>query len=73
MQTFIVICFGFFRHRLRVKIRCDRKRLDRITLDKRWVYTKSQVVGKESPLESFFPIPARGDDGLGPSGPIPCK
>ena len=27
----------FFRHQLRVKIRCDRKRLDRITFDKRWV------------------------------------
>ena len=25
----------FFKHQLRVKIRCDRKRLDRITLDKR--------------------------------------
>ena len=28
----------FFRHQLRVKIRCDRKRMDRITFDKRWVH-----------------------------------
>ena len=27
----------YFRHQLRVKIRCDRKRLDRITFSKRWV------------------------------------
>ena len=26
----------FFRHQIRVKIRCDRKRLDRITFSKRW-------------------------------------
>ena len=27
----------FFRHQLRIKIRCDRKRLDRITFDKGWL------------------------------------
>ena len=26
----------YFRHQLRVKIRCDRKRLDRITFNRRW-------------------------------------
>ncbi len=36
----------YFRHQLRVKIRCDRKRLDRITFDKRWVYAASLVVRK---------------------------
>ena len=36
----------YFRHQLRVKIRCDRKRLDRITFDKRWVNAASLVVRK---------------------------
>ena len=31
----------YFRHQLRVKIRCDRKCLDRITFNKRWVYAGS--------------------------------
>ena len=34
----------YFRHQLRVKIRCDRKRLDRITFSKRWVNAASLVV-----------------------------
>ena len=34
----------FFRHQLRVKIRCDRRRLDRITFSKRWVHAASLVV-----------------------------
>ena len=34
----------YFRHQLRVKIRCDRKRLDRITFNKRWVNAASLVV-----------------------------
>ena len=33
----------YFRHQLRVKIRCDRKRLDRITFKKRWVNAASLV------------------------------
>ena len=62
----------FFRHQLRGKIRCDRKRLDRITFDKRWVYAASLVVQKGATLESsFLPLPVHGDDGLGPSGPRP--
>ena len=44
----------FFRHQLRVKIRCDRKRLGRITFD-RWVYAAIVVVRKGTTLESFFP------------------
>ena len=28
----------FFRHQLRVKIKCDRRPLDRITFSKRWVH-----------------------------------
>ena len=60
----------FFRHQLRVKIRCERK--DKITLDKRWVYTVSLVIRKGATLESFFtPLPEHGDDGLGPSVPHP--
>ena len=42
----------YFRHQLRVKIRCDRKRLDWITFDKRWV--------NAAMLESSFPpLPAQ--------------
>ena len=59
----------FFRHQLRVKIRCDRKRLDRITFDKRWMYAVSLVVRK---LESSLPpLPAHGDDDS--SGPHPVS
>ena len=36
----------FFRHQLRVKIRCDRKRLDHIKFDQRWVNAASLVVRK---------------------------
>ena len=62
----------FFRHQLRVKIRCCRKRLDRIAFDRRWVNAASLVVPKGATLESSFPpLPVHGDDGLGPSGPHP--
>ena len=62
----------FFRHQLRVKIRCDRKHLDRITFSKRWVHAASLVVCKGVTLESSFPpLPAHDDDGPGPSGPHP--
>ena len=62
----------FFRHQLRVKIRCDRRRLDRITFSKRWVYAASLVVCKWATLESsFLPLPAHVDNGPGPSGPHP--
>ena len=44
----------YFRHQLRVKSRCDRKHLDRITFNKRWVNAASLVVRKGM-LESFFP------------------
>ena len=60
----------FFRHQLRVKIRCDRRRLDRITFSKRWVNVASLVVCKGATLESSFPpLPVHGDDDPGPSGP----
>ena len=36
----------FFRHQLRVKIRCDRKRFDCIPLVKRWMHAVSLVVHK---------------------------
>ena len=52
---------------LRVKIRCDRKRLDRITFSKRWVNAASLVVRKGAMLEpSFPPLPAHGVYGTGP-------
>ena len=57
----------YFRHQLRVKIRCDRKRLDRITFSKRWVHAASLVVRKGATLElSFPPLPAHGVYGTGP-------
>ena len=57
----------YFRHQLRVKTRCDRKRLDRITFSKRWVHAASLVVRKGATLESSFPpLPAHGVYGTGP-------
>ena len=62
----------YFRHLLRVKIRCDRKRLDRITFSRRWVNAASLVVRKGSMLESSFPpLPAHGVYGTDPSEPHP--
>ena len=62
----------YFRHQLRVKIRCDRKRLNRITFSRRWVNAASLVVKKGATLESSFPpMPAHGVYGTGPSGPHP--
>ena len=62
----------YFRHQLRVKIRCDRKRLDRMTFDKRWVNAASLVVRKGAMLESSFPpLPVHGVYGTGSSGPFP--
>ena len=62
----------YFRHQLRVKIRCDRKRLDRITFDKRWVNAASVDVRKEAILESSFPfLPTQGVYGTGPLRPNP--
>ena len=56
----------YFRHQLRVKIQCDRKRLDRITFSKR-VTAASLVVRKVAMLESSFPpLPAYGVYGTGP-------
>ena len=61
----------YFRHLLRVKIRCDRKRLDRVTFSK-WVNAASLVVRKGAMLESSFPpLPAHGVYGTGPSGHHP--
>ena len=62
----------YFQHQLRVKIRCDRKHLDRITFSKRWVNAGSMVVRKGAMLESSFPpLPAHGVYGTGPLGPHP--
>ena len=41
----------FFRHRLRVKIRCDRKHLDHIAFNKRWVHAENLVVRRGAMLE----------------------
>ena len=62
----------YFRHELRVKIRCDRKHLDRITFSKRLVNAASLVVRKGTMLESSFPsLPAHGVYSMGPLGPYP--
>ena len=62
----------YFRHQLRVKIRCNRKRLDRITFAKSWVNAASLVVRKGTMLESSFPpLPAHGVYGMGPLEPHP--
>ena len=62
----------YFRHQLRIKIRCNRKRLDRITFNKMWVNAASLVVRKWAMLESSFPpVPANDVYGTGPSGPHP--
>ena len=62
----------FFRHQLKVKIRCDRKGLDRTTFSKRWVHAASLVVCKGATLKSSFPsLPTHGDNGPGLLGPHP--
>ena len=48
----------YFRHQLRVKIRCDRKRLDRITFSKRWVNAASLVVRKGGNVRVILPSSA---------------
>ena len=54
----------FFRHELRVKIRCDRKHLGCITFDRRWVHTASLVIRKEATLKSSLPpLPSHSDFG----------
>ncbi len=64
----------FFRHQLRVKIRYDRKRLDYITFDERWVNAASLVVRKGAMLESSFPhLSANGSYSPGPSRLHPGK
>ena len=61
----------FFRYQLRVKIRCDRKHLDCITFDRRWVHAVSLVVRMGATLESSFP--PLGDYGPGTYGKVWCK
>ena len=64
----------FLGHQLWVKIRCDRKRLDCIPFDRRWVHAASLVIRKGAMLESSFPpLPAHGDYGPAPSDPSPDK
>ena len=56
----------YFKDKLRVKIGCDRKCLDFITFDKRWVNAASLVLRKGAMLESSFPpLPAHGVYGTG--------
>ena len=60
----------FFRHQLRVKIRCDRKCLDCITFHKRWVNAVSLVIWQGTMWESSFPsLPVHCVYGLRPSEP----
>ena len=50
----------YFKHQLLVKIRCDRKYLNRITFDERWVKAANLVVRKGARLESAFPPLSHG-------------
>ena len=62
----------FFRHQLRVKIRCDKKCLNRITFNKRWVSAACLVIRKGAMLKSSFPpLPVHSNYHPGPSGPHP--
>ena len=62
----------YFRHQLRVKIRCNRTRLGRITFNKWRVDAATLVLRKGATLGSSFPpLPAYGVYGMGPSGPHP--
>ena len=64
----------FFRHQLRVKIKCDRKRLDRITFSKRWVHATSLVVCEGATLESpSHPCLCMATIVRVPRDPIPSK
>ena len=57
----------YSRYQLGVKIRCDRKRLDRITFSKRWVNAASLVVRKGEMFESsFHSLPAHDVYGTRP-------
>ena len=60
-----LICY--FRHQCREKLRCDRKGLDHITLDERWVKTVNLVDRKTATFESsFLPLPTYGSDSPSP-------
>ena len=48
----------YFRHLRRVKIRCNRKRLDRITFSKRWVNAGSLVIRKGGNVGVILPFSA---------------
>ena len=50
----------FFKHQLKVKIRCDRTRLSRQEFNERWVEAVSLVVWKGAKWEFFFPALPRG-------------
>ena len=71
VQIFVIVIWFYS---LWVKIRCDRKRLDHITFDERWVNVASLVVRKGAMLDSSFPLhPTYGDVGPGLSEPHPSK
>ena len=62
VKTFLIFIL-LFRHQLRIKIRCDRKRLDYIKFDRRWVYAASLVVRKGTMLKSPVPpLPTSWED-----------
>ena len=50
----------FFRHQLKVKIRCDRRRLSCQEFNERWMKAASLVVWKGAKWEFFFPALPRG-------------
>ena len=57
----------FFRQQLKIKIKCVRKGLNRITFDERRVKAARLVVRKGTTLDSSFSsLPVYGWNGLGP-------
>ena len=65
----LILCF---KHQLRVKIKCKRKRLDIITFDKRSVNATSLIVRKGVTSDlSFLHLPAGGSNHAGSWGPHP--
>ena len=73
--AFLIDQICFFKNQLRVKIQCDRKCLDRVTFDEKWMKEENLFVRRGATLKSSLSPPlAHGYDSLGPlmeAHPIP--
>ena len=45
----------YFKHLLKVKIRCDWRRLPRVEFDKRWVHNTSLCIRRGAKFQCVFP------------------